>query len=173
MYKKIAIACAVLLLFVLLFLISAFVAGIVSPPPVDESTAAVTKIVPPGARISAGSPAAAAAGTAAAPTPRAADESVKTKVAGTVQVNADRYAAAIEKGTVYDLMEAARSKGLAFETEYHSGLGFFITSIGGVGNDPGNGRYWTLYVNGDRSNLGASNYPLTDGDLIEWKLEKN
>lgn len=50
-------------------------------------------------------------------------------------------------------------------------LGLFINAINGLANDPAASRYWTLYVNGERSNLGASSVTVQPGDKIMWKFE--
>jgi hypothetical protein len=51
----------------------------------------------------------------------------------------------------------------------HYSFGYFVTSINGVaGNGP---KYWTMYVNGKESNVGASDYITKDSDTITWKLQ--
>lgn len=52
-----------------------------------------------------------------------------------------------------------------------SGLGFFVDEINGV--KAGNGYSWIYYVNGVKATVGVSSYKLQEGDLIEWKYEKN
>ena len=48
-------------------------------------------------------------------------------------------------------------------------FGAFVESIDGVkGNGP---KYWTLYVNGKESNVGASDYTTKSSDTITWKLQ--
>jgi hypothetical protein len=48
-------------------------------------------------------------------------------------------------------------------------FGYFVTSINGTaGNGP---KYWTLYVNGKESNVGASSYMTKNSDTITWKLQ--
>ena len=59
---------------------------------------------------------------------------------------------------------------LTFTSTYYSGLGYLIDELNGVKNE--NGMYWTLYVNGKYSVVGASGYKLSEGDSIEWKYEK-
>ncbi len=54
--------------------------------------------------------------------------------------------------------------------EYPS-LGFFVDSINGKKNN--GGLYWFLYVNGKSSETGASATTLHDGDIVEWRYEKN
>ena len=52
-----------------------------------------------------------------------------------------------------------------------SGLGFFVDSINGIKS--GNGYSWIYYINGKKATVGVSTYKLQEGDLIEWRYEKN
>ncbi len=83
-----------------------------------------------------------------------------------------RYSANVPaSSTAYDAMTAlASTTDFRFKGEYFSGLGYFIEEINGKPNQ--NGYYWTLYVNGKYSNIGASQYALRDKDEVEWKYEK-
>lgn len=47
----------------------------------------------------------------------------------------------------------------------------FITSIEGIEQDESEGLYWLYYVNEEMPSVGAGEYIVEDGDLIEWKLE--
>lgn len=47
----------------------------------------------------------------------------------------------------------------------------FITSINDVEQDESEGLYWLYYINEEMSSVGAGDYIVEDGDLIEWKLE--
>jgi uncharacterized protein DUF4430 len=59
-------------------------------------------------------------------------------------------------------------KHAAVQTKHYS-FGDFVTAINGsVGNGP---KYWTFYVNGKESNVGASSYSTKNGDTITWKLQ--
>lgn len=54
-------------------------------------------------------------------------------------------------------------------TTKHYSFGDLVTSINGM---PGNGpKYWTFYVNGKMSQVGASAYKTKTGDKLEWKLQ--
>lgn len=80
--------------------------------------------------------------------------------------------------SAYDAMVALASTSRAvttntpfsFEATYYSGLGYFISAINGVKN--AGGTYWTLYINGKYSTVGASSYRLLANDQIEWQYEK-
>lgn len=47
----------------------------------------------------------------------------------------------------------------------------FITSINEVKQDDSEGLYWLYYINEEMPSVGAGDYVVEDGDLIEWKLE--
>lgn len=73
--------------------------------------------------------------------------------------------------SVYDAMKlAASTTPFDFKATYYSGLGYFVEQIGGVKNS--GGTYWTLYVNGEYSMVGASDRRIRSGDRVEWKFEK-
>lgn len=70
------------------------------------------------------------------------------------------------------LDRAQRENGLAVETkDYGGSLGLFIEALNGVHNDSAKQLYWHLYINGQRSPLGASNAVAQPGDAVTWKFE--
>jgi len=71
----------------------------------------------------------------------------------------------------YDLMKTLRDKRLTYEANEHGSLGAFISSIGGVANDYKEHMFWIYYVNGQKANIGISNYILTQDDIITWQYE--
>lgn len=75
--------------------------------------------------------------------------------------------------SVADLLaHAAREKLLSLETkDYGGSLGIFVEGINGVRSDPRQQRYWTLYVNGERSPVGASSARVRPGDTVRWSYE--
>lgn len=86
-----------------------------------------------------------------------------------------------DESSVYDAMNILASTTLSsppsfsttpfsFRAKYFWGLGYFVEQINGVGNS--NGAYWTLYINGAYSAVGASEYRLRPDDDIEWRFEK-
>ncbi len=95
-----------------------------------------------------------------------------SSVSITFSAGTDSYSADVKDGsTVYDAMlTLASTTNFTFKSQYYSGLGYFVKEINGKPN--GNGVYWTLYVNGKYSNVGASQYKLQPGDSVEWKYEK-
>lgn len=57
----------------------------------------------------------------------------------------------------------------AHVTVKHYSFGDLVVSIDGVaGNGP---RYWTLYINGNMSMVGASSYKTASRDILAWKLQ--
>ena len=84
------------------------------------------------------------------------------------------YSIAVPRGaTAYDAMTAvaAENSNFTFKSKLYSGLGYFIQEINSVPN--AGGKYWTLYINGKYSNVGASQYVLMSGDKVEWRFENN
>jgi hypothetical protein len=56
----------------------------------------------------------------------------------------------------------------AVKTKHYS-FGDLVTSINGSeGNGP---KYWTFYINGKESTVGAGSYITKDGDQLMWKLQ--
>lgn len=51
----------------------------------------------------------------------------------------------------------------------HYSFGDLVTSING---SAGNGsKYWTFYVNGKQSQVGAADYKTKESDTLSWKLQ--
>lgn len=74
--------------------------------------------------------------------------------------------------SVANVMTQAQAQGLQIKTrDYGGSLGLFFEEINGVANDPVAQLYWHLYVNGERSPLGASGATVAAGDQVMWKFE--
>lgn len=72
--------------------------------------------------------------------------------------------------TVLDVMQiAASTTSFRFSAKHYPSLGMFINSIGGISN--ARGVYWTLYINGALSQLGASSVTVNPGDTVKWLYE--
>lgn len=72
--------------------------------------------------------------------------------------------------TLFQIMkERFSEEGVELNYETYSGLGEFITQIGGKKNGEGD-RYWQFWVNGAYSQVGASSYIVKVGDIIKWKF---
>lgn len=73
--------------------------------------------------------------------------------------------------TVFECMQQRNeTAGFTFRGRTFPSLGFFVDEINGLKNTKG--FYWTLYINGAYSTVGASQYVVRTGDVIEWKYEK-
>ena len=67
-------------------------------------------------------------------------------------------------------MEKLKSEGkINFVEKNYTGMGKFIESINGIKNGEKN---WIYYVNGQKANIGVSNYKIKNGDIVSWKYEK-
>ncbi|MDD4901172.1 MAG: DUF4430 domain-containing protein [Patescibacteria group bacterium] len=88
-------------------------------------------------------------------------------------IDGAEYGAAVEAGgSVYDLMAALQQeKKINFQGQNYPGLGFFVTEINGIKNNP-LGENWIYYVNGQPAKVGVSYYKLKNNDIVEWKYEK-
>lgn len=75
--------------------------------------------------------------------------------------------------TVAELLtRASKTSGLTLETKDYGGtLGIFVEGINGTRNDTTREWYWTLYVNGTKSPLGASSARVRAGDRVAWSFE--
>ncbi len=69
----------------------------------------------------------------------------------------------VQEGTT--LMDAMQEH---FDIVHSDGM---ITSIDSHEQDIDAGRYWLYDVNGEMAMVGAGDYELAEGDLVEWKLE--
>lgn len=56
------------------------------------------------------------------------------------------------------------------QTKTYEGIGELVTSIDDVSAD--SKHFWSFYVNGQQSQVGASNYMAKATDTIAWKLEE-
>ncbi len=79
------------------------------------------------------------------------------------------------RSTVLGLLDvAAADADIEVETEYYSGLGSMVTSIGDVQNGleyEGENYYWMYYLNDEKGTVGAGSQTLEDGDVVEWRFE--
>ncbi len=68
-------------------------------------------------------------------------------------------------------LTAQSAQPFIFSGKEYPSLGFFVEEINGIKNDPGSGKYWIYYINGQTAQIGISNYQVKQNDLIEWKYE--
>lgn len=77
----------------------------------------------------------------------------------------------LSDGTVLDAMRAyAETSNFVFSGETFAGLGFFVNDIGDIKNK--DGYYWTLFIDGKVSELGASSVHVLPGARVEWRYQK-
>jgi hypothetical protein len=72
--------------------------------------------------------------------------------------------------------EAMYEKSFTFRVVYRSIFGAFIDSIDGVDDDPGNQKFWMLYINGQESNVGVSEAIISEDEtitsaVVEWRYD--
>lgn len=77
----------------------------------------------------------------------------------------------IETGeTALSLLEkTAKTATLNFTTKSFSGLGLLVESVGDKVNGT-DGKYWQYWVNNRALPVGAGEYKVKPGDIIEWKF---
>ncbi len=53
-----------------------------------------------------------------------------------------------------------------------SGVNAFVTAINERAADAKKHEFWELLINGKPAEVGAGSYPIKNGDLIEWHINK-
>lgn len=101
--------------------------------------------------------------TQSAETPDTAAVTIQVSVEGE-EVEGGNLSTEVEPGTI--LMDVMKEE---FEIEETDG---FISSINGHAQDEKEGKYWLYNVNGEMAQVGANDYELQDGDLVEFNLAK-
>lgn len=107
-------------------------------------------------------------------TATAAHSEIKTSHLSTkIPVDAHEYVIPIvATGTVLEAMDqyAAADPQFSFSGREFSGLGFFIEAINEKQN--ANGFYWTLIINDELSEHGASMAEVGPGSTVLWRYQK-
>lgn len=82
------------------------------------------------------------------------------------------YTVKVKEGeTALDqLHHASAANGFAVETK-DSSYGAFVQGIDGLAG--GASSYWLFSVNGKAAEVGAGDYKLQEGDVVEWKFTKS
>lgn len=90
-----------------------------------------------------------------------------------LEIGEGKYEGAINESTsIYDFMTELRRKGkINFKEKNYMGMGKFIEEVNGVKNS--GEKNWIYYINGQKANVGVSNYKLINGDIVSWKYEEN
>ncbi len=76
--------------------------------------------------------------------------------------------------TIFALLEkVTRENNIEFSYKDYGGeLGVLIESIGETANNFESDHYWQYWVNNSYAQIGASNYQMKEGDVVEWKYTK-
>jgi hypothetical protein len=72
----------------------------------------------------------------------------------------------VEGKTAMELLKASH----VVETQNFGGVGEFVNSIDGV--TPDTSHFWSFYINGQQSQIGADTYITKSSEIIEWVLEE-
>lgn len=76
-------------------------------------------------------------------------------------------------GKVIDLLEQIEKEALKKEyKDYGSGMGVFVTSLGGVGPDKEGKKWWQYFINNEYAKMGISTQSIKNGDIIEFKFSE-
>ena len=73
--------------------------------------------------------------------------------------------------SVFDLLKnIADQNNLKVDYKDYGEMGALVEAIGDIKNDLKNNLFWQFWVNNKYSEIGSSNFKLTDGDIVEWKF---
>lgn len=99
---------------------------------------------------------------------------VQQEVRVTLKITADAtqsYEIKVQDGaSALDLLQKASSENGFTVIVEESSYGKFISAIGDKKGGTDN-KYWMFYVNGEQAQVGAADYKVRNGDLIEFKFE--
>jgi len=95
----------------------------------------------------------------------------KTIEIATLEINGIKYESKILGETsIYDFMYQLKNEGkIDFQEKNYTGMGKFIEEINGIKGDGKN--FWIYYVNGQKAEIGVSEYKIKPNDVITWKYE--
>jgi hypothetical protein len=80
--------------------------------------------------------------------------------------SSSNYEAELASQTAFDLLKAASdSQNLELDYQQYD-FGVFVKSINGLESGPD--KAWIYFVNGESATVGADQYQLKPGDLVEW-----
>ena len=97
---------------------------------------------------------------------------INNKITVSQKISVDKNAKSFEKyqidagKTDLDLLKQSESIQTKGEKE-----NAFVTEINGRRATETQKEYWSMYINGKISLVGAGSYKLKNGDKIEWKIE--
>lgn len=92
---------------------------------------------------------------------------VQPEVGDTLKIITDTIQ---EGASALDLLQKESSEKGFIVTVEESSYGKFISAIGTKKGGTDN-KYWMFYVNGEQAQVGAADYKVKAGDIIEFKFE--
>ena len=107
------------------------------------------------------------------PPPNLPRSSGEEQVRGlTLEINDIKYQSDISGPISVSLfMDKLKDEGkINFKEKTYTGMGKFIEEINGTKNS--GEKNWIYYVNGQKANIGISNYKINNGDIVSWRYEK-
>lgn len=99
-------------------------------------------------------------------------QNIENQAEATLLINKKEYKEKIiGTETVFRFMERLEEKGkINFKYRDYAGMGKFIEEINGIKNN--GDANWIYYVNGQKAEVGVSNYEIKGGDVVSWQYEK-
>ncbi|MFA6215820.1 MAG: DUF4430 domain-containing protein [Patescibacteria group bacterium] len=94
---------------------------------------------------------------------------------GNGEVQTFNSIALAENSSVFELLKKITAENkLEFSYKDYGGeLGVLVESINKIANNNKTNRFWHYWVNNVYAEIGASNYQLKAGDIVEWKYVSN
>lgn len=95
------------------------------------------------------------------------DQATETNQSVTAEPAENIEFTASPEGSVLDQLQAINSDVVVVESEE----GSYVDSINGLAGGT-DGKYWSLYVDGEMATVGAADYMPKGGEVIEWKFQR-
>lgn len=100
-------------------------------------------------------------------------QTLTQKIKITTKINAGRKAGNyvidyISDENAFELLKRITDNDIEY-TDWGGDLGIFVDCIGGICRTNGYEYFWSFYINGRLSEVGASGYIIQPNDVIEWK----
>lgn len=96
---------------------------------------------------------------------------VKTEIDNGTSKQTYSYTPLASESALALLERIAKDKGITLDLKHYS-FGDLVNGINGVMGNDATGFYWSFYVNGKMSDVGAGSYTLKAGDAIAWRYQK-
>lgn len=95
------------------------------------------------------------------------DQATETNQSLTAEPAENIEFTASPEGSVLDQLQAINDDVVVVESEE----GSYVDSINGLAGGA-DGKYWSLYVDGEMATIGAADYMPKGGEVIEWKFQR-